>query len=90
MAKQSPRDLSGVASGLAPLSEPPQGWTVPLPLPGQRITGRGWLKHEYMGRAIDATRRGSPAIADGWRQAAKVADVVLGWEPGDVDIDPTR
>lgn len=82
-----PRDLAG----LAPLSVPPVQWTVPLPLPGQRISTREWLMREFMERAFDATRRGSHAVAGAWRDAAKVADAVLSAaDAAGVDIDLTR
>lgn len=84
-----PRDLAGVASGLAPLSVTPSQWTVPLPLPGQRITPREWLVREYRGRMADAALRGNHVAADAWRVAALIADLVLTAEPGSVDFDPT-
>lgn len=84
-----PRDLSATASGLAPLSVTPSQWTVPLPLPGQRITHREWLVREYRGRMADAALRGNYVAADAWRVAALIADLVLAAEPGSVDIDPT-
>lgn len=84
-----PRDLSAAASGLAPLCVTPSQWTVPLPLPGQRITHREWLVREYRGRMADAALRGNYVAADAWRVAALIADLVLAAEPGSVDIDPT-
>lgn len=89
-APRPPRDLAGISSGLAPLSEAPTTWTVPLPLPGQRISSREWLMREYRGRMADAALRGNYVAADVWSLAAQVADLVLSADPGSVDFDPTR
>lgn len=83
------RDLTDVASGLAPLHVAPDRWTVPWPLPGQRIDAREWLVREFKAREDYWRRRINPRAADAWKEAAEIVDLVLSIAPNEVDFDVT-
>lgn len=86
MDRRPPRDLAGLASGLAPLSDPEKrAWL----LPGQRMSPADRLIAEFRSLQAECEAAHRWITASHWQHAGDLAEAILRRDDGGVDFDVT-